>query len=78
MKLKTFLAAFSAFITSTTVLYLIDYIFTIPWLMIHYDSTNNESGFYLSIGSFVPLLIGLGISFSAEQIYVMKDLQKYT
>ncbi|MEH7114757.1 hypothetical protein V7124_20725, partial [Neobacillus niacini] len=72
MKLKSFIVSFGAFVLTTTILYLIGYIFTIPLFMFQYEYTNNVNGYFISIGSLVPILIGLVISFISEKIYLYK------
>lgn len=69
MKVKSFIVGFVSFATATALLYLLGYIFTIPFLMFRYEYTNNESEFFISIGSLAPIIIGLVISFIAEKIY---------
>jgi hypothetical protein len=76
MKLKGFIVTFGSFALTTAFLYLLGYVFTIPWLMLQYEYTDNASGFFVSIGSLVPLIIGLLISFIAEKIYIYKHRQK--
>ncbi|MEH6908268.1 hypothetical protein [Neobacillus drentensis] len=70
MKLKRFIVTFGSFALTRALLYLLGYVFTIPWLMFQYEYTNNASGLLDSAGSLVPLLIGLVISFIAEKIYI--------
>ncbi|MEH7249558.1 hypothetical protein V7114_22590 [Neobacillus niacini] len=72
MKLKNSIVTFGAFVLTTTILYLIGYIFTIPLFMFQYEYTNNVNRFFISIGSLVPILIGLVISFISEKIYLYK------
>lgn len=76
MKLKSFIVTFGSFVLTTVLLYLIGYVFTIPWLMFHYEYTDNANGFYVTTGSLVPFIIGLVISFIAEKIYIYKYRQK--
>ncbi|MGI8386839.1 hypothetical protein [Robertmurraya sp. P23] len=76
MKLKGFIVTFGSFALTTALLYLLGYVFTIPWLMLQYEYTDNASGFFVSTGSLVPLVIGLLISFIAEKIYIYKYRQK--
>ncbi|WP_064092577.1 hypothetical protein [Rossellomorea aquimaris] len=78
MKLKGFIVTFGSFALATTLLYLFGYVFTIPWLMFQYEYTNNASGFLVTTGSLVPLIIGLAISFIAEKIYLYKYRHHYT
>jgi hypothetical protein len=70
MKLKSLIVTISSLVLTTGVLLLIGHMFTIPWLMFHHEYTNNANGFIISTGSFVPLIIGLIVSFFAEKIYV--------
>lgn len=72
MKLKSFIVTFGSFALITALLYSAGNIFRIPWLTFHYEYTNNANGFSISTGSFVPLIIGLIISFFAEKIYIFK------
>ena len=76
MKLKGFIVVFGSFALTTALLYMLGYVFTIPSLMLQYEYTNNASGFFVSLGSLVPLVIGLLISFIAEKIYIYKYRQK--
>lgn len=76
MKLKAFIVTFGSFALTTALLYLLGYVFTIPWLMLQYEYTDNADGFFVSTGSLVPLIIGLVISFIAEKIYIYKYRQK--
>ena len=76
MKLKGFIVTFGSFALTTALLYLLGYVFTIPWLMFQYEYINNASGLFVSSGSIVPLIIGLVISFIAEKIYIYKYRQK--
>ncbi|WP_066253961.1 hypothetical protein [Neobacillus drentensis] len=77
MKLKGFIVTFVSFALTTALLYLLGYVFTIPWLMFQYEYTNNASVFFVSAGSLVPLIIGLVISFIVEKIYLYKYRQKF-
>ena len=72
MKLKGFIITFGVFVLTTTFLYLLGHMLTVPWLMFQYEYTNNDSGFFISAGSLVPLLIGLAISFIVEKMYLYK------
>lgn len=72
MKLKSLIVTISSLVLTTGVLLLIGHMFTIPWLMFHHEYTNNANGFIISTCSFVPLIIGLIVSFFAEKIYVNK------
>ncbi|MEH7121444.1 hypothetical protein V7128_29190 [Neobacillus vireti] len=76
MKLKSFIVTFGSFVFTTTFLYLIGYMFTIPPLMFHYEFTDNANGFFITTGSLVPIIIGLVISFFSERIYLFKHRQK--
>jgi hypothetical protein len=76
MKLKGFIVTFGSFTLTTALLYLIGYVFTIPWLMFQYEYRNDTSGFFVSTGSLIPFIIGLLISFIAEKIYTYKYRQK--
>lgn len=69
MKLKSLIVTISSLVLTTGVLLLIGHMFTIPWLMFHHEYTNNANGFIISTGSFVPLIIGLIVSF-----FCRKDL----
>ncbi|CAH0298489.1 hypothetical protein SRABI80_04166 [Peribacillus frigoritolerans] len=71
MKLKSFIVTF-AFVLTTGMLYLVGHMFTIPRLMFHHEYTVNGNGFFISIGSLVPLIIGLIVCFFAEKIYIYK------
>ena len=76
MKLKSFIVAFGSLVLTTTLLYLIGYIFTIPLLMFQYEYKNNVNGFFISTGSLIPIMIGLVISFISEKIYLYKNRKK--
>ena len=56
--------------------FFIGHTFTIPWLMFHHEYRDFEDGFTISTGSFVPLIIGLIVSFIAEKIHVYRNAQK--
>lgn len=72
MQIKSFIVTFGSFIVTTTILYFLGDVFNISWLQMQYEYRNVSNDFYLSIGSFVPILIGLIISFMAEKIYIYK------
>ena len=72
MKNKGFLVTLGSFVLSTVFLYWLGEWFDISWLTFQYKYINNSTEFYLSIGSFTPLLIGLIICFIAEKIYMNK------
>lgn len=72
LKLKSFIVSFLSFVLTTGGLFLIGHVFTITWLMFHYEYTNNAKEFSISTGSFVPLIIGLIVCFFAEKIYIYK------
>jgi hypothetical protein len=76
VKFKSFMVAFTTFVLTTGILYLVGHIFTIPFLMFHHEYADNVNGFYFEIGSLVPLIIGLIISVFAEKFYVYKHRQK--
>ena len=76
MKLKSFIITFGSFVLTTTLLYLIGYMFTIPALMFQYEYTDNANGFFITTGSLIPIMIGLVISFFSEKIYIYKHRQK--
>lgn len=78
MKLKSFIVTFLSLVLTTGGLFLIGHMFTIPWLMFHHEYTDNVNSFIISTGSFVPLIIGLIISFFAEKIYVHKYRKKFS
>ncbi|MEH7418678.1 hypothetical protein V7266_25785 [Neobacillus drentensis] len=73
MKLKGFLIVFVSFVLTTSLLYIVGYMFTIPPLMFHHQYTNTSNGFFISTGSLLPIIIGLVISFAAEKIYLYKQ-----
>ena len=76
MKLRSFLAAASAFILVTGILYLIGNIFDISWLMFRHEYRSDDGEFYIYIGSLMPAVIGLAASYIAEKIYVSKHRKK--
>ncbi len=76
MNVKSFLVTFLALVLTTSVLFFIGHTFTIPWLMFHHEYRDFEDGFTISTGSFVPLIIGLIVSFIAEKIHVYRNAQK--
>ena len=72
MKLKSFLISLESFVLATAFFYWLGSFFDISWLQFQYEYINDSNGFHLSIGSFVPVLIGLIISFIAEKLYAYK------
>ena len=76
MKLKSFIVGFVSFVLTTVLLYLIGYMFTIPALMFQPEYTDNSNGFFITISSLLPIIIGLVISFISEGIYRYKYRQK--
>lgn len=72
MNFKSFIVTFATLVLTTGLLFLIGHTFTIPWLMFHHEYTDDVNGFFITTGSFVPLIIGLCVSFIAEKIYVFK------
>ncbi|WP_318509229.1 hypothetical protein [Bacillus sp. T3] len=72
MKLKSFIVAFGSFVLTSTLFYLVGYLFTIPWLMFQFEYTHNPNGFFVSTGSLIPIIIGLVVSFIAEKYYLYK------
>ncbi|PLR78333.1 hypothetical protein CU633_05860 [Bacillus sp. V3-13] len=76
MKFKSLIVTLSTLVVTTSLLFLIGHLFTIPLLMFRYEYTNNASGVFISTGSIMPLIIGFIISFFAEKIYVHKYRQK--
>lgn len=72
MKLKSFIVAFGSLVLTTTLLYLIGYIFSIPLLMFQYEYKDSVNGFFISTGSLIPIMIGLVISFVSEKVYLYK------
>jgi hypothetical protein len=76
MKFKSFIVTFATLVLTTGLLFLVGHTFTIPWLMFHHEYTENANGFFITAGSFVPLIIGLIVSFFAEKIYIYKYQQK--
>ncbi|NHN31651.1 hypothetical protein [Paenibacillus agricola] len=76
MKFKSFIVTFATLVLTTGLLFLVGHTFTIPWLMFQHEYANNANGFFITTGSFVPLIIGLIVSFFAEKIYVYKYRQK--
>lgn len=72
MKLKSFLISLESFVLATAFFYWLGSFFDISWLQFQYEYINDSNEFYLSIGSFVPVLIGLIISFITEKLYIYK------
>jgi hypothetical protein len=72
MKIKRFIIGFSSFLFTTSLLYLIGHLFAISLLMLHFEYTNNSNGLSISIGSLLPLIIGLIVSYISEKTYVNK------
>jgi hypothetical protein len=72
MTFKSFFVTFSALVLTTGILYLIGHAFTVPALMFSYESNNSAKGFDLTAGSFLPLIVGLIVSFFAEKFYTQK------
>ncbi|WP_066307059.1 hypothetical protein [Bacillus sp. FJAT-29814] len=76
MKRNRFGVAFGSFVLTTTLLYFIGHMFTIPLLMWQFEYTDHANGFYVKSGSMLPFIYGLIISFIAEKIYFYKHQQK--
>ncbi|MGG2065181.1 hypothetical protein [Bacillus sp. S14(2024)] len=74
--LKRLGVTFGSLILTTGLLFTIGHLFSIPILMFHYEYTNDESGFFISGGSLLPLVISLVVSYFAEKFYVYKHQQK--
>ncbi len=72
MQIKSFIVTFGSFIVTTILLYFLGHLFIISWLQMQYEYRNVSNEFYLSIGSFVPILIGLITSFMAEKLYTYR------
>ncbi|WP_053366450.1 hypothetical protein [Bacillus sp. FJAT-27245] len=72
MKLKSFLVSFAAFVGTAGILYAIGHIFSIPLLMFRHEFTSDSDGFFMNIGSLLPIVIGLATSFVAEKYYLSK------
>lgn len=72
MRVKSFLVTFFSLAVTTGVLYTIGHLFTIPFFMFHHEFANDLNGFFVSAGSFAPLIIGLIVSFFAEKMYVSR------
>jgi len=73
MKFKPFLFSFGTFIGSTAILYGIGYLFHISILMFHYEYINEKTGTSLTVGSLLPVVIGLILSFIVEKTYKNKE-----
>lgn len=76
MKLKGFIVTLLALVLTTGGLFLIGHLFTIPWLMFHYEYINNAEKLSITTGSMVPLIIGLIVCFFVEKIYMNRHRQK--
>lgn len=74
--LKRLGVSFGSLILTTGLLFAIGHLFSIPILMLDYEYTNDESGFFISVGSLLPIVIGLVVSYFAEKFYVYKHEQK--
>lgn len=59
---------FILFSILTVFLYTIGYMFTIPFLMLRYEYVDQTTGHYVTIGSVLPFLIGMIVSFIAGKI----------
>jgi ABC-type antimicrobial peptide transport system permease subunit len=76
MKFISLVVTLVTFVLTTGLLYLLGHIFTIPWLMFHYEFKNKVYGLSITAGSFVPIILGLLCSYFAERIYIYKYRQK--
>ncbi|PGS55856.1 hypothetical protein [Bacillus sp. AFS041924] len=74
--LKRLGVSFGSLILITGLLFAIGHLFSIPILMLNYEYTNDESGFFISVGSLLPIVTGLVVSYFAEKFYVYKHQQK--
>ena len=72
MKLRSFLVTFGTLVTITGLLFLVGHMYSISWLMFDIETVANSSGFSITTGSYVPLIIGLVACFFAEKIYVRR------
>ncbi|AIM14888.1 MULTISPECIES: hypothetical protein [Neobacillus] len=78
MKLKGFIITFGSFALTTSLLYFLGSVFTIPSLMFHYEYTHDAGGFFISIGSsLVPIIIGLVVSYIAEKMFLYRERKKW-
>lgn len=76
MKVKRFLIGMSSFVLTASVLYLLGHLLGISILKVKYEYTNNDSGLFLSMGSLLPIVVGLIVSFISEKVYMTRYQQR--
>ncbi|WNC16597.1 hypothetical protein [Brevibacillus brevis] len=76
MKRISFFITFFSFVLATGALFLLGEWLSIPWLTFRHEFVDSPDGFTITAGSFVPVLIGLAVSFVAETIYVRRYRKK--
>ncbi|MDR7072457.1 hypothetical protein J2X07_001434 [Fictibacillus barbaricus] len=76
MKIKRFIIGLSSFLFTTSLLYLSGHLFSISLLMLHFKYTNSSNGLSISIGSLLPFIFGLIVSYISEKSYVNKYHRK--
>ncbi|WP_010632573.1 hypothetical protein [Sporolactobacillus vineae] len=76
MKLKRFMVGLCSFALTSGFLYFVGYLFAIPFLTLHYEYVNDAHGFFFSINSILPLIVGLIVSYFAEKIFMKKHQKK--
>lgn len=72
MNFKSLAVTLLSLVVTTGLLYFIGHLFSVPWFMFHYQSSFTPDGFVISSGSFVPVIIGLAVSFFAERLCMKK------
>lgn len=77
MNAARFLVAFLTLMGTTVGLYLLGHALSIPWLMFSHEFANDAGGFHYSVGSLVPLIVGVIASGVAEAIYTRKQRQTF-
>lgn len=76
MKLKSFIVAMGALVSTAGILYLIGHTFSISPLMFHHEFFADSGGFTMTTGSLLPVLVGLAASYVAEKYYLHKAKEK--
>lgn len=69
MNVQRFIIAILSFAVTTGFLYMIGHVWTISPLMFRYEYQNEANGFSITCGSFLPVLIGLTVSFIVEKSF---------
>lgn len=70
--LKRLVVTLGSVSLTTGLLFAIGHLCSVPILMFHYEYTNDQSGFFVSVGSLFPILIGLVVGYFTEKYYIYK------